>query len=170
MTVALAGAPILASDLAKLETLSDQRTTDAGAITTTTLVSVLSVTLPRVGTYRFNALVLATNTGAAGRPGFALGGTSTATAWRWACSQVQFNNAACSGGNGANGAGYPGSTSGSVLINVDWSTTTGYTAITITGTVTVSVAGTLDFRFSEAAGAGTLNVKAASMVSVNLVT
>lgn len=168
MTV-LAGAPIYASDVNKLEALVDQRTTDAAAITSTTLVSVLSVTLPRVGTYRFEALVTMTNTSAVGRPGFALGGTSTASAWRWTAQSVHYNTATGSQAINTSGTAYPGSTSGTALVNSDWTTTTGHSGVHIRGTVTVSAIGTLDFRFSEASGSGNVNVKAGSIATVNFV-
>lgn len=169
MTIALAGAPIYASDINKLEALLDQRTTDASAISSTTLVSVLSVTLPRTGTYRFEALVTMTNTGAVGRPGFALGGTSTASAWRWVSQAAHYNTATGTQAGSGSGTTYPGSTSGGALVNSDWTTTTGHSGVHIRGTVTVTVAGTLDFRFSEASGSGSVNVKAGSIVTVNYV-
>lgn len=164
MTV-FAGAPINASDVNKLEPLMDQRASDASAISSTTLVSVLSVTLPRTGTYRFDMLVPLTNTGAVGRPGFALGGTSTATAWRWASQTVHYNTATASQATTASGTSFPGSTSGTALVNSDFTTTTGFSGVQMRGTVTVSAVGTLDFRFSEASGAGSVNVKAGAIVT-----
>lgn len=168
MTV-LAGAPINASDVNKLEALIDQRASDASAISSTTLVSVLTVTLPRTGTYRFDAMVVLTNITNVGRPAFALGGTSTASAWRYATKTQHYNSATASQAGGNSGTTYPGSTSGTTIVNSDFTTTTGHSAVLIRGTVTVSAIGTLDFRFSEGSGTGTVSVKAGSMVTVNFV-
>lgn len=145
----------------------DQRTSDASAITTTTLSSVLSVTVTRTGTWEFDALIAFTNTGAAGRPGFALGGTSTPTSWRWVASTVHYNTATGSQGSTGSGTSYPGSTSGTALVASDLTTTTGFSTVHIKGTVVLSAAGTIQLRMSEASGSGSLNVKAGSMVTFN---
>jgi hypothetical protein len=143
-----------------------QLTADTSAISSTTLVATHTITLPSTGTFFFDSEFLMTNTGSAGRPGFALGGTATPTAWRWAAHVTGFNNAAASGGNTLAGTSFPGSTSGSALIAVDWSTTGGFSAVRISGTFTVSVVGTITFRFSESSGSGSVFVKAGSWASV----
>lgn len=168
MTV-FAGAPINASDINKLEALVDQRTSDSAAISSTTLVSVLTVTLPRTGTYRFNALIPLTNITNVGRPAFALGGTSTASAWRYVTATGHYNSATASQGNANSGTTYPGTTSGSTIVNSDFTTTTGFSHVHIQGQVTVSAIGTLDFRFSEGSGTGSVSVKAGAIVTVNFV-
>lgn len=157
------------ADIVDLAVLIDQRTTDAAAISSTTLVSVLSVTLPKAGTYTYDALITLTNTTAVGRPGFALGGTSTPTAWRWSSVLTHYNTATGSQATNTSGTTYPASTAGFPLVNSDLTTTTGHSGLHIKGTVTVSAAGTLQFRLSEQAGAGSVNVKAGSIVTVDFV-
>lgn len=151
------------------ERLYDQRTSDASTISSTTLVSVLSVTLTRTGTYQYDALIPFTNITNVGRPGFALGGTSTATAWRWTGSTVHYNSATGSQASSGSGTTYPGSTSGGAIVNSDLTTTTGHSSFHLKGTVTVSAAGTLQFRFSEASGSGGVSVKAGAMVTVDFI-
>lgn len=153
----------------KAATLFDQRTADAAGISSTTLVSVLQVTLPKTGTYVFDALVTLTNVTAVGRPGFALGGTATATAWRWSSGTVHYNSATASQATNTSGTTYPAATAGTAIVNSDFTTTTGHSYVHIKGTVTVSATGTLQFRFSEASGSGTVSVKAGSMVTVSYI-
>lgn len=156
----------LATAATNRKTLVDQRTTDSAGITSTTVTSVLSVTLPATGTYEFSVLAVLTNTVATGQPGFALGGTSTATAWRWASEAVHYNTASGSQGGGTSGTTYV--TTGTAIVNTSWTTTGGFSAVTIKGTVTVSAAGTLTFGFSEASGSGTVTIKAGSIATVRM--
>lgn len=152
--------------LARFAPIVDQRTTAAAAVTTTTLAAVLTVTLPAAGTYYYAAKMMVTQTGAVGRPGFALGGTSTATAWRWVSTVVPF--AATSGmqGQGTNGTTYPAGTAGTALSGSDWANTSGYVGVDIAGTVTVSVAGTLTFRLNQTSGSGSVTCREGSIVKV----
>lgn len=147
--------------------LVDQRTSATSNITTTTLATALTVTLPAIGTYAYDALMMVTNTTGAGRPGFALGGTSVASAWRWVASVVPF--AATNGlqGQGTSGTTYPGSTSGQALSGNDWNGTTGFVAVHIKGTVTVTTAGTLTFRLSQTSGSNPVSAREGSMVLVH---
>lgn len=147
--------------------LFDQRTSDSSSISTTTLTSVLQVTLPRTGTYSFDLLAPFSNTAATGRIAFALGGTSTTNAWRWASGVSAYNSA--TGLQGSNGAGttYPASTSGTALINSDLANSSGYCFVQIKGTVTVTATGTLQFRFANVSGSNAIGVKAGSMVNVD---
>lgn len=164
-----AGDPINASEINRLAPIYEQRTSDAAAISSTTLVSVMDLDLPYVGTYLVTAFVLLTNTGAVGRPGFAFGGTSTPTAWGWGAGGVHYNTATGSQGTNAAGTTYPGSTSGTAITNSDWTTTTGFSHVHIHGVVTISAVGTLEFRFSEATGSGSVNVKSRSIAIANFV-
>lgn len=176
MTTFFAGDELDAATLEALQNevdnrtdLYDQRTTDAAAVASTTLVSMLSVTLPTTGTYTYDCMIVFTNTGAVGRPGFALGGTSTPTAWRW-CSQLNaFNTGSGSRGFNLSGTSFPGSTSGQELSNGDLADTTGFCTVRIVGTVTVSAAGTLTFRVSRTSGSSNINVKAGSIATAVLV-
>lgn len=147
--------------------LVDQRTSDASAVTSTTLATMLTVTLPAAGTYAYDSLIIFTNTGAVGRPGFALGGTSTPTAWRWGSQLNPFNTGSGARGFNLSGTSYPGSTSGQELPNGDLADTTGFCTVRIVGTVTVSAGGTLLFRVSRTSGSSSINVKASSMVTVH---
>lgn len=149
-----------------LRPLTNQRTAASSAITTTTLVEVLSVTLPAAGTYAFDALVLLTQTVAVGRPGLALGGTSTPTAWRWGAGSVVYNTASGSQALAASGTTYPASTAGQVLTGVDWPASAGYCQTHVVGTVTVSAAGTFTIRLNESAGSGQVTAQPGSMLRV----
>lgn len=158
------GDVILASDINKRIPLRDQMTADAAAVSSTTLVTMLTLTLPWVGTYNWNLQTQYTNLTNTGRIGFALGGTSTPSAWRWGSGNVQYN--ATAGGQGINDSGtsYPGSTSGTALVNLDLAGSSGFCWANISGTVTVSAVGTLTFRFSRTAGTSSINIKKGSMV------
>lgn len=149
--------------------LYDQRTADAAGITTTTLVAVNTVTLPVAGTYSFDGLWGLTSTVAAGRPAFALGGTATASAWRWQSSCTHYNTAVGSQAFNASGTTFPASTSGTNLVNSDWTTTAGHSSAHIKGTVTVSAPGTLSFQYATNGAGNTITVKAGSMVTVELI-
>lgn len=164
-----AGDPIRARDINYLATLYDQLTADAAAITTTTLVTLLTVTLPTAATYAFDLQAALSHGTAVGRPGFALGGTSVPTAWRWVGHTTHYNTATASQGMNASGIAYPASTAGTAIVNSDFTTTAGFSASRIRGTISVSAPGTLTFRFSEATGTGAVNVKAGTMVTVNLI-
>lgn len=176
MTTFFAGDELAAADLEALQNevdnrtdLWDQRTSDAAAVASTTLVSMLSVTLPAAGTYTYDMLIIFTNTGAVGRPGFALGGTSTPTAWRWVSSLAAFNTGSGSRGFQASGTSYPGSTSGQEMSNGDLADSSGFCWFRVVGTVTVSAAGTLTFRVSRTSGSSNINVKQGSIVTATLV-
>lgn len=157
---------VLLAQVAGLRPIVDQRTTASAAITGTTLVAVLTVTLPAAGTYTFNSTILMVQSSAVGRPGFALGGTSTPTAWRWASGAIQYQVAAGSGGGAATGTTYPASTAGQAITNSDWAVSAGYCYLDLKGTVTVSAAGTLTFRINQASGAGTVTVQSGSIANV----
>lgn len=172
MTV-FGGDVILASDINTLETaienrkeLIDQLTADSSGITSTSLSTVLTVTLPAVGTYAYDVQLLVTNTVAVGRPGFGIGGTSTPTAWRWASHTTHYNTATASQGVSASGTSYP--STGTALVNSDFTTTAGWSPVRIKGQVTVSAAGTLTFRLSEASGAGTVIARSGSIVTARM--
>lgn len=166
MTV-YAGDVIAASDVNNLATLVDQLAADSSGITTTALVTVLTVTLPAIGTYTYDCQLNVTNTVAVGRPGFGLGGTSTPTAWRWASGTTHYNTATASQGFTASGTTYP--STGTALVNSDFTTTAGYSPVRILGQVTVSAAGTLTFRLSEASGSGTVIARNGSIATVRFV-
>jgi hypothetical protein len=141
------------------QVLYDQRTTDAAAVSSTTLTTMNTLTLGKVGTYTFEYLANYTNTGATGRPGFALGGTSTPTAWRWTSMNIAYNGSTGNQGFNDSGTTYLGSTSGTALVNSDLPDSSGFNAVHIKGTVTVSAGGTLTFRWSRTAGTSSVNVK-----------
>lgn len=147
------------------EHLYDQRTTDAAAVSSTTLVTMNTITLTRVGTYAFDYLVNYTNTGAAGRPGFALGGTSTPTAWRWTSLNLAYNGSTGNQAFNDSGTSYPGSTSGTAIVNSDLPDSSGFNGLHIKGTVTVSAVGTVTFRFSRTSGTSSVNIKKGTMVN-----
>lgn len=148
--------------------LYNQATADAAAITSTTLTSVVSVTLPRTGTYSFDLMIPFTNTVATGTVAFGLGGTSTASAWRWTSQVSPYNSATgLQAGNGS-GTTYPASTSGTALINSSLAISTGYCSVIIKGTVTVTATGTLTFRLATAGGGNSINPKAGAFVAVRL--
>lgn len=144
----------------------DQLTSDASGITGTSLSTVLTVTLPAVGTYRFDAQLNITNTVSAGRPGFGIGGTSTPTSWRWAAHTTVYQQAAGSQGNMATGTTYP--TTGTAVSQGDWPVSTGYSAVRVLGQVTVSAIGTLTMRLSQTV-AGTTTARNGSIVTVRLI-
>lgn len=157
----------VATDADNRKVLVDQLTADGSGITGTSLSTVLTVTLPAAGTYAFDALLLAANTVSAGRPGFGIGGTSTPTAWRWASQTTVYQQASGSQGLSASGTTYP--STGTATSQNDWPVSTGYSAIGIKGQVTVSAAGTLTMRLSEALGSGTVTPKNGSIVTVRMV-
>lgn len=156
---------VLLAQVTGLRPMVDQRATPSAGITGTTLVSVLQVTLPAAGTYMFNSTILMVQSVAVGRPGFALGGSSTATAWRWASGATQYQVATGGGGGAATGTTYPASTAGTAITNSDWAVSGGYNYLDLKGTVTVSAAGTLQFRINNAAGSGTVTVQSGSIAS-----
>lgn len=146
--------------------LFDQRTADSGSITGTSLTTVLTVTVPSTGDYAFSLLATLTNTSAVGRPGFGTGGTSTISYYRWASQTIHYNSATATQGFSGTGTAHP--SVGDPIVNSDFTTTTGFSAVQIQGKITVSAAGTLAFRFSEASGSGTVTIKAGSSVSVQM--
>lgn len=148
--------------------LKDQTTADSTAITSTTLSAVLTVTLPRAGTYSYDLMMPFTNTVAVGRHAFALGGTSTPTAWRWNAMTAPYNSATGLQAINGSGTSYPASTSGTALVNSDMNNTTGYSSTIIKGTVTVSATGTLTFRFATNGAGNTITPRAGAMVNVRL--
>jgi hypothetical protein len=155
--------------VALLAPLYDQRTSDSALIGTTTLVSVLQVTLPAVGTYVWDLQGSFTNTTTAGKPGFALGGSATPTAWRWNSGTVHYQNLGIAHeGINAFGTTFPGATSGQQLTNSNFTTTTGHSWMTIKGTITISAIGTLQWRFSELV-AGSFQMKSGAMVTCQFV-
>lgn len=147
------------------EVLYDQRTTDASAISSTTLATINTITLTKAGTYTFDFLGNYSNTGATGRVGFGLGGTSTPTAWRWGSLNIAYNGSTGNQGFNSSGTTYPGSTSGTALVNSDLPDSSGFNAVHIKGTVTVSAPGTLLFRFSRTSGSSSVNFKQGTMVT-----
>lgn len=153
-----------------LPPLYNQRTSDSATIATTTLVSVLSITLPAVGTYVWDLQAAASHPTNAGRAAFALGGTCTPTAWRWVSGTVQYQTPAAGASEAINGTGttFPAATAGTALTNANMTNTSGYSWIAIKGTVTISAVGTLDFRFSELVASG-LQIKANSIVTAQFV-
>lgn len=154
-----------------LAPLFDQRTSDAATITTTTLVSVLQVTLPAVGTYVWDLQSNFTHPTNSGKPGFALGGTCTPTGWRWTSgTSVYQNNGSPTPVEGFNASGttFPGSTSGQAFTNANFTNTGGFSWMSFKGTITISAIGTLQFRFSELVASG-FQMKAGSMVTVSFV-
>jgi hypothetical protein len=153
--------------VANRQSLTAQLTADGAAITTSALVSVLSVTLPVAGTYEVRGILTLTNVTTAGRPGFAFGGTSTPTAWAWGGGAVHYNTATGSQGAGTSGTTYP--SAGHVITNNDWTTTTGWSFMPFTGTVTVSAPGTFTIRLSQTVGSGAVSARRGSMVSVQLI-
>lgn len=163
MTVS-GGDIIYASDINQRIPLVDQMTSDSSSITSTTLVTVLTLTLPYTGTWAWQADLIIVNATNTGRVGFALGGTSTPTAWRWNSGYAPYNSATGLQGFIDSGTSYPGSTSGTALVNSDLSGTGGFGRAAISGTVTVSAVGTLTFRISRTAGTSTVTVKSGSRV------
>jgi hypothetical protein len=155
--------------VALLAPLYDQRTSDSATIGTTTLVSVLQVTLPAVGTYVYDLQGGFTNAGTAGKPGFALGGSATPTAWRWTSGTVHYQGAGLASESiNASGTTFPGVTSGQQLTNSNFTNTTGHSWMTIKGTITISAIGTLQFRFSELVASG-FQMKAGAIVTCSFV-
>lgn len=159
--------------LESIPTLFDQRTSDSSAITNTTLVSVLQLTLPVVGTYIWDMQVDLNHPTNAGKPGFALGGSCTPTAWRWTSGTVSYQSTGSVAGGAhegfnASGTTFPGATSGQAFMNSNFSNTGGFSWMSFKGTITVSAVGTLQFRFSELVASGTV-IKAGSMVTAQLV-
>lgn len=150
---------------ASLAPMYVQRTSDASAITGTTLTSVMSFTIPQTGTYVFDGLITLTNTSAVGQPGFGFGGTCTTSAWRWAGATIHFNSATATQGS-VSASGTTAPTSGSSIVASDFTTTTGFSSFHVKGSFTVSATGTWTVCFSEAVGSGTVNVKSGSMVTV----
>lgn len=155
----------VATDADNRKELVDQLTADASGITGTSLVTVLTVTLPAAGTYTYDCQFNVTNTVSAGVPGFGIGGTSTPTAWRWASQTVVFAQAAGSQGQTSSGTSYP--STGTAVSQSNWPTSSGYSSIRVLGQVTVSAAGTLTMRLS-ATGAGTVGPKNGSIVTVRM--
>jgi len=158
------------SALTLLSPLYDQRTTDTATIATTTLVSCLQVTLPAVGTYLWDMQVDMNHPTNSGKPGFALGGTCTPTAWRWTSGTVSYQSTGSVAGGvhegfNASGTTFPGATSGQSFTNANFTNTGGFSWMSFKGSITVSAIGTLQFRFSELVASGTV-IKAGSMVTV----
>jgi hypothetical protein len=156
-----------------LAPLYDQRTSDAATITNTTLVSVLQVTLPAVGTYVWDLQSNFTHPTNTGKPGFALGGTCTPTAWRWTSGTVAYQSIGSAAGGAhegfnASGTTFPGSTSGQAFTNSNFTNSGGFSWMSLKGTITISAIGTLQFRFSELVASG-FQMKAGSMVTVSFV-
>jgi hypothetical protein len=147
--------------------LYNQTTADT-TITTTTLSTVLTVTLPRVGTYSYDLMMPFTNTVAVGRHAFALGGTSTPSAWRWNALTAPYNSATGLQAIAASGTSYPAATSGTALVNSDMAISTGFSSTIIKGVVTVTAVGTLTFRFATNGAGNTITPRAGSMVNVKL--
>jgi hypothetical protein len=153
--------------VANRKPVAAQLTSDSPTSNSTALVTVMTLTLPAPGTYLVDALLIVTNLTAVGRPGFAFGGTSTPTAWRYAASAVHYNTANGSQGSAGSGTTYP--STGTAVTNTDWTSTTGWSTIQVRGLVTISVAGTLTLRLSEATGSGVVGARAGSTASAALV-
>jgi hypothetical protein len=149
--------------------LYDQRTADTAAITSTTLVSALQITLPRAGTYVYDLFGPFTNFTAVGRVAFGLGGTSTPTAWRWASEVQTYNATNAIQGFAGEGTTFPGATAGTVLVNSDLNNTGGYASLRIFGTITVSAAGTLQFRFATNGVGNQIIIRRNTMVTAQFV-
>lgn len=145
--------------------LVDQRTSALASITTTTLATALTVTVP-VGTFAFDLLAPFQQTISNGRPGFALGGTSTASLWRWASVTQPATSVTGLHGATGNGTTWPGATSGGALVAGDVAFSNAYAGTHIKGNFTITVAGTVTFRFSQTSGTGPLIIRDSSMVMV----
>jgi hypothetical protein len=158
---------IYADDINRWNPLYSQLTADASAITGTTLSTVMTFTITYTGTYEFDGLFTLTNTSAVGRPGLGFGGTCTTSAWRWGGSTIHFNSATGTQGS-VSASGTTAPTSGSSIVSSDFTTTTGFSSFHVKGTFTVSATGSWTIRFSEASGAGTVNIKSGSMATVRL--
>lgn len=138
-----------------LTNMSNQRTTDSATSASTALVDVLTVTLPSAGTYYFASQLRISNATLASTPGYGIGGTSTPTAWRFLAYQST-SAQAWSDASGTSAYSAAGGTAGVSLAAAAVCVTN------ITGTVTVSVAGTLIIRYCRNAGTGTLTCNASS--------
>ncbi len=141
---------------------TDQLTANGSAISSTTLVDCLTVTLRNPGTYTFRAMVIIVGNGTTSDAGFALGGTSTPTAWRWPAS---VNHPVTIGTNvitTVSGTTYPSAASGSFTIG----TTTANIVVDLFGTLTISAAGTFKIRCSRTAGTGTFTFRDGSTFQV----
>jgi hypothetical protein len=146
--------------------LVDQRTAATANITTTTLVTALTVTVPATGTYVFDLLAPFQQMTANGRPGFALGGTSVASAWRWAAITQPATSVTGLHGASGNGTTWPAATAGGALVAGDVAFSTAYAGTQIKGMFTIATAGTVTFRFSQTSGANPVVIREAAMVTV----
>lgn len=149
--------------------LYDQRTADTAAITSTTLVTALTLTLPRAGTYVYDLFGPFTNFTAVGRAAFGLGGTATPSAWRWASEVQTYNATNAIQGFAGEGTSFPGATAGIVLTNSDLNNTGGYASLRIYGTITVTAAGTLTFRFATNGAGNQIIIRRNTMVTAHYV-
>ncbi len=140
----------------------DQKTATGSTINSTTLVDCLTVTLSNPGTYVYRGIVVIIGNATTSDAGFALGGTSTPTAWRFAGN---INHPATIGTTllaVANGTTYPSAASSSFTIG----TTTGIIFVEISGTVTISAAGTFKIRCSRTAGFGTYTFRNGTLLQM----
>lgn len=159
----------LATDVENLVTnwlrpLVDQRTTATANITTTTLVTALTVTVPVAGQWHFTSHFNFQNQTGAGRPAFALGGTSVASQWRWAASTVPPNAVVGQYGGTGNGTTWPGATAGTNLGSSTIGGSADYAALWIVGTFTITTPGTVTWRFAQNTGSNPLVIRDSSSV------
>lgn len=145
----------------------DEVDTNPAGTTSTTGTAYMSVTLPGPGTYAFSVHLLFTLTTATGVPGFALGGTSTPSSYRWASVCTPAGSTTGQQGLQASGTSYP--TNVEILSQTLLAAVATYGAILINGRVTVTAGGTLTFRVGRTSGTGTVNIKDSSNVSVRAV-
>lgn len=146
--------------------LVDQRTAATSNITTTTLVTALTVTIAKTGTFAFDLLAPFQQLTANGRPGFALGGTSVASAWRWGSVTQPATSVTGMHGASGNGTTWPAATAGGALVAGDVAFSTAYAGTKIKGTFTITTIGTVTFRFSQTSTANPIVIRESAMVTV----
>lgn len=118
----------------------------------TSLTTVLTLTVPAIGTYdvTFNGCAFAA--AGATRPGFMWGGTAVPSSWRFTC----WANAASGGTPGGNNGG--GTTSfsaaGTPFVAANWPASAAFTPFSVSGRITFTAAGTLTFQMSDTLGSG----------------